>query len=311
MPMPSIAEMKVRMGELLVKEFGEDFVDMEQQNIHIKNLELEKLKNKKKALETELVTLRADKEKVEEVQPTPVVAPTLVEEPKPVQQVQPTPVVEESVKEIEVKPVAEEIQSLEKDIETAQATLKTAKEEAAKKELVDLAKSKIINLLKQTKESFSNRQILEAITACAAIPEKVEALEKSLTVNMQDMLADPKYKDEIIQVINKFYDIFVEAVPVFGLIKFPLDINGLISRLEMVKTIEDVEATINNLGVMFENLDIFNDDKLSIAIANHEWTKEELELLGPTQEELQKKSEKRQREGWRLAFVWDFYRQAG
>lgn len=296
MPMPSIAEVKVRMGELLVKEFGEDFVDMEQQNIDVKNLELEKLENKKKALEAELAALKAAKEKVEEVQPTaPVVlSPTLVEEPKPVEQVQPITVVEEPVKEVEAKPVAEEIQSLEKDIETAQATLKTAKEEAAKKELVDLAKSKIINLLKQTQESFSNRQILEAITACAAIPEKVEALEKSLTVNMQDMLADPKYKDEIIQVINKFYDIIVEAVPVFGLIKFPLDINGLIARLETVKTIEDTRAVIDTFGQMFDSLDIFNQDKIALAVAQHEWTKEELELLGTTQEDLQKEAKELQ-----------------
>ena len=295
MPMPSIAEVKVRMGELLVKEFGEDFVDMEQQNIDVKNLELEKLENKKKALEAELAALKAAKEKVEDIQPaTPVVAPTLVEEPKPVQQVQPTPVVEESVKEVEAKPVAEEIQSLEKEIEDAQATLKTAKEEAAKKELVDLAKSKIINLLKQTQESFSNRQILEAITACAAIPEKVEALEKSLTVNMQDMLADPKYKDEIIQVINKFYDIIVEAVPVFGLIKFPLDINGLIARLETVKTIEDARAVIDNFRQMFDSLDIFNQDKIALAVAQHEWTKEELELLGTTKEDLQKEAKELQ-----------------
>ena len=64
--------------------------------------------------------------------------------------------------------------------------------------------------------------------------------------------------------------------------------------MEMVKTIEDVEATITNLGAMFESLDIFNDDKISIAVAQHEWTKEELELLGTTQEELQKKGKELQ-----------------
>lgn len=287
MPMPSIAEVKVRMGELLVKEFGEDFVDMEQQNIDVKNLELEKLENKKKALEAELAALKAAKEKVEEVQSTtPVVSPTLVEEPRPVEQVQPTPVVEEPVKEVEAKPVAEEIQSLEKDIESAQATLEVAKKEAAEKEILRIGKEKLIQFFKDLNNSFSSTQILDTIIYISENEKELTDIPTIDTIKLKelDMVKD---KDNTIKIITNSIDKVSKTLPLYSLVKLPIDFKGMITRIETAQTLEQF---LNIMVAIKETvIEAVSPDDIELAIAKYSWTDEEVTVMGETKESLAKK----------------------
>ena len=281
-------DFKVKSGEYMLETFGEKFVDANQHNINVKELKIKELEEKKKVLEAELESFKAAKEQIEEIQPAPVEVPINVEEPKPVEQVQPTPVVEEPAKEVEVKPVdkTEEIQSLEKNIESAQATLEVAKKEAAEKEILRVGKEKLIQFFKDLNNSFSSTQILDTIIYISENEKELTDIPTIDTIKLKelDMVKD---KDNTIKIITNSIDKVSKTLPLYSLVKLPIDFKGMITRIETAQTLEQF---LNIMVAIKETIiEAVSPDDIELAIAKYNWTDEEVAVMGETKESLAKK----------------------
>ena len=286
--MISIKEAAAINANVARKMLGDDVINMKDYNKVILERDLDKAEFEAAKLREEIAAIKncIDAEEVEEQEVIPV---------------------EESVKETEVLPAepvkeeekdtleesTEKLKKLEKEIETSKKELQIAKEEAIKQEVLDLTKDKILTLLKQVQQGFSNSDILDAIEACRKIAENPDEIA-NLNLMGDKEIDIIKDKDEIIKTINDSYELALVYLPIFGLVKFPLDIQGMINRVESIKTGEQLNAVIDILTNMIKGLDLLNDNKISLAITQHEWTKEELELLGIAQEDLQKEAKELQ-----------------
>ena len=286
--MISIKEAAAINANVARKMLGDDVINMKDYNKVILERDLDKAEFEAAKLREEIAAIKncIDTEEVEEQE---IVS------------------VEESVKETEVLPVeelveeekdtleesTEKLKKLEKEIETSKKELQLAKEEAIKQEVLDLTKDKMLALLKQVQQGFSNSDILDAIEACRKIAENPDEIANLNLMGDKeiDILKD---KDEVIKTINDAYELALVYLPIFGLVKFPLDIQGMINRIESIKTGEQLSAVIDILANMIKGLDLLNDTKITLAITQHEWAKEELELLGIAQEDLQKEAKELQ-----------------
>ena len=298
--MISIKEAAAINANVARKMLGDDVINMKEYNKVILERDLDKAEFEAAKLREEIAAIKncIDTEEVEEQEVIPVEESVKETEVLPV---------EESVKETEVLPVeelveeekdtleesTEKLKKLEKEIETSKKELQLAKEEAIKQEVLDLTKDKMLALLKQVQQGFSNSDILDAIEACRKIAENPDEIANLNLMGDKeiDILKD---KDEVIKTINDAYELALVYLPIFGLVKFPLDIQGMINRVESIKTGEQLNAVIDILVNMIKGLDLLNDTKIALAITQHEWAKEELELLGIAQEDLQKEAKELQ-----------------